>query len=504
MKKTTPPKIEKPYRILTFFEKYYFLFLIVFLAVVCFNCFYQLGQFPARDWDEARHGVSAYEMLKNHNFWVNTYSYQTDYYNVKPPLSFWGIMIGYKIFGFNLFGMRFYSALSFVLTALITAFFTLKRYGKLESVVVTLLLACSSPFYRYHFARHGDADSLFMLFVVVSILSAMLIKEHPKFLYLCGFAFSLAFLTKSWHSILIVAVVGVYFIASKLIFTLNWKQWLAFAASAFGPILIWIAVRYQYDGFQFFKSMVDLDLLNRVSQPVEGHSGGLFYYVQMMFVTSLTTGLFPLCIALYYGFLKVIDAQDIFSQMNQRFKKDLILYLIWFVMPLIAFSIPQTKIYWYSIPIFYSIVVLSGLLFAQTMRGSRKYRAFQIILCGLLVLIVVPSFSRTWSELQPAYEDTLQPFLASELTAKENIKGKNAYLVIDSPFTPQKWDQSYQLLGELYLDLKCKSGGVQDFLNNSKDSVLIISKNQYSQYSGKLKNFEVVEKNKEYLCLTAK
>ena len=504
MKKTSPQKIEKPYRLLIFFEKYYFVFLIASLAAVCFFCFYQLGQFPARDWDEARHGVSAYEMIKNHNYVVNTYSYEADYYNLKPPLSFWGIILGYKIFGYNLFGMRFYSAFAFVLTVFLTAFFTLKRYGKLESLVVTLLLACSSPFYRYHFARHGDADSLFMLFVVVSILSAMLIKEHTKFLYLCGFAFSLAFLTKSWHSLLIVFVVGVYFIASKLMFKLNWKQWVAFAASAFGPILIWLAVRYQYDGFQFLKKMVDIDLLNRVGQPLEGHSGGLFYYVQAMFSASLTTGLFPLCIALYYGFLKAIDAQDVLSQMNQKFKTDLLLYLIWVVVPLIAFSIPQTKISWYAIPIFFSIVLLTGILFAQMMRGPRKYLAFQLILCGLLVLIAVPSFSRTWNELQPGYKDTLQPFLANELTTKENIKGKNAYLVIDSPFTPQKWDQSYLLLGELYLDLKCKSGGVQDFINNSKDSVLIISKNQYTQFSGSLKNYEIVDKSDEYLCLSAK
>lgn len=504
MKKTTTLKSEKPYKALIFFEKYYFIFLIASLAAVCFFCFYQLGQFPARDWDEARHGVSAYEMLKNHNYIINTYSYETDYWNLKPPLSFWGIIIGYKIFGYNLFGMRFYSAFSFVLTVFITSFFTLKRYGKLESLVVTLLLACSSPFYRYHFARHGDADSLFMLFVVVSILAAMLIKEHTKFLYLCGFAFSLAFLTKSWHSLLIVFVVGAYFIVSKLMFKLSWKQWLGFLASAFGPILIWLVIRYQYDQFQFLKNMVDLDLLNRVGQSVEGHSGGLFYYVQLMFFMSLTTGLFPLCIALNYGLLKSIGAQDFLSQMNQKFKNDLSLYLIWFVVPLVAFSIPQTKISWYSIPIFFSIVLLTGILFAQMMRAPRKYRTFQLMLCGLLVLIAVPSFLRTWNELQPAYKDTLQPFIANELTTKENIKGKNAYLVIDNPFAPQKWDQSYLLLGELYLDLKCRSGGVQDFINNSKDSVLIISKNQYNHSSGSLKNFEVVDKSDEYLCLTAK
>lgn len=504
MKKTVPQKIEKPYKILIFFEKYYFIFLLVLLAVVCFNCFYQLGQFPAQNWDESRHGVSAYEMLKNHNYLVNTYSYSTDYWNLKPPLSFWGIMIGYKIFGYNLFGMRFYSALSFVLTVFITAFFTLKRYGKLESLVVTLLIACTSPFYCYHFARHADADSLFMLFVVVSLLSAMLIKEQIKFLYLCGFSFSLAFLTKSWHSLLIVAVVGIYLIVSKLILRINWKQWLVFIMSAFGPILIWLAVRYRFDGFRFLQNMVTIDLFHRVGQPLEGHSGGPFYYIQLMFTMSLTTGLFPVCVALYYGFLKSAGAHDAFAQMNQRLKEDLLFYIIWFAVPLIIFSIPQTKLLWYAIPIFFSIVFFTGLLFAQTMRSSREYKALQFILCGLLVLIVIPSFSNTWDELKPRYEDTLQPFLVNQLSAKENIKGKNAYLVIDDPLTPKKWDQNYLLLGELYLDLTCKSGGVQEFLSNSKNSVLIISKKQYDKNVGRLKNCKVVDAGKEYLCLSAK
>lgn len=504
MKKVPAVKEEKPYKILVFLEKYYFIFFTVLFAMVCFNCFYQLGQFPARDWDEARHGISAYEMLKNHNYVVNTYAYQTDYWNLKPPLSFWGIIIGYKIFGYSLFGMRFYSALSFVLTTFIMAFFALKRYGKLESMSVTLLIACCSPFYRFHFARHGDADALFMLFVVISILSAMLIKEHPKLLYLCGIAFSLAFLTKSWHSFLIVAVVGIYFITSKLIFKLNWKQWLIFLLSAFGPILIWLAIRYQYDGFKFFMNMIYTDLLNRVGQPLEGHTGGVFYYFQLMFEMSLITGLFPLCIALYYGLLKLIGAQDAISNMSTNLKSDLSVYFMWAVVPLILFSIAQTKISWYAIPIFFAIVVLAGLLFTQTMRSQRrKYIPLQLVSCGLLILIAIPSFFRTWHELQPAYNDTLQPFIASELITKENIKGKNAYLEIDRPFDPLKWDQSYLLCGELYLDLKCQSGGVQEFLTHSKDSVLIISIDKYSQYAGNLKNCKVIDKSKEYICLSA-
>lgn len=340
-----------------------------------------------------------------------------------------------------------------------------------------------------------------MLFVVVSILSVMLVKEHPKFLYLCGFAFSLAFLTKSWHAFLIVAVVGVYFITSKLILRLHWKQWVLFLMSAFAPILIWMVVRYQYDGFTFIKNMVDIDLLHRVAQPLEGHTGGFLYYIQMMFSLSLTTGLLPLCIAVYYGVLKLIGTQDIISQLQPHLKSDLSIYLIWIFLPLALFTIAQTKISWYAIPIFFPVVVLSGLLFAQIMQSGKKYLALQVVFCSLFLLMVIPSFARTWNEMKPAYEDTLQPFIANELSTKSNIKGKKAYLEIDQPLTPEQWDQSYLLIGELYLDLKCQPGGIQQFITHPENSILIISSNQYVQNSDSLQGYNVIDKSKDFLCL---
>lgn len=495
-------KQEETYKLLEFFKKYYYIFFMILMAVILFNCFYHLGQFPARDWDEARHGVSAYEMLKNRNYIVNTYAYETDYWNLKPPLSFWGIILGYKIFGYSLFAMRFYSALSFALTALLTALFALKRYGKVESLMITLLISCCSPFYRFHFARHGDSDALFMLFVVISILSAMLIKEHPKFLYLCGFSFSLAFLTKSWHSLIIVAIVGMYFIVSKLLFKLSWKQWLLFLLSALGPVLLWLIVRYQYDGLIFLQNMLSTDLFNRVSQPLEGHTGGFFYYIQLMFMMSLTTGLLPLCLTLYYGSLKVIGARDAFSRMNPNFKNDSAVYLLWIFVPLILFSFAQTKISWYAIPIFFALVVFSGLFLVQALNSPRVFRVFQIGMSAVLVLIVILSYFTTWNEIKPAYQDSLQPYLAENLAKHENIKGKNAYLETDGLIAPLTWDQSYLLVSELYLDLKCKSGGLQEFLKNPKGSILIISADKYNQSANALNGYKIISRNEDYLCLS--
>ena len=49
---------------------FFFAFLTLMTAFLCFRC---LGIKAIDSWDEARHGISAYEMLKNGNFLENTY-----------------------------------------------------------------------------------------------------------------------------------------------------------------------------------------------------------------------------------------------------------------------------------------------------------------------------------------------------------------------------------------------------------------------------------------------
>ncbi|MED1487887.1 ArnT family glycosyltransferase [Bacillus smithii] len=101
----------------------YFLLALILLSVACYNIFFNLGKFPIYSWDEARHGVNAYEMLRQGNFIVNTYRYKMDYWNLKPPLSYWAIMLGYKTAGFNALGLRLISGICAMLTIIIVGIF---------------------------------------------------------------------------------------------------------------------------------------------------------------------------------------------------------------------------------------------------------------------------------------------------------------------------------------------------------------------------------------------
>lgn len=89
--------------------------LIALLASAGFLLFANLESAWVEMYDELRHAVNAYEMVVNDDYLVNTYFGETDYFNLKPPLSMWAIALSFKLFGFTLEAVRLPSALASLL-----------------------------------------------------------------------------------------------------------------------------------------------------------------------------------------------------------------------------------------------------------------------------------------------------------------------------------------------------------------------------------------------------
>ena len=112
----------KIYRaLLRFFEKYYGFFFAAGTLVLAFYCFRCLDVKYVDSWDEARHGVNAYEMIQNGDYIRHTYNYQVDDWNLKPSISYWAIVLGFRLFGYSVWGLRFFSALAYLLTGVLSA-----------------------------------------------------------------------------------------------------------------------------------------------------------------------------------------------------------------------------------------------------------------------------------------------------------------------------------------------------------------------------------------------
>jgi 4-amino-4-deoxy-L-arabinose transferase-like glycosyltransferase len=454
------------------------------LLIAFYNIFYHLGQFPIFSWDEARHGISAYEMLKRKIYLVNTYRNQVDYWNLKPPLSFWGIMTGYKIAGFNTFGLRFISALSTFLTIILVGYFTYKKHGKIASIISTLSLVTCTQLLIDHCARTGDADALFVLFFTASITSLLLSETKLSYINISGLAFSFAFLTKSWHAGNIAIIIGLYLILSKSYKRLNYRKWLLLIGSMFIPIIVWAAFRYQYDGIEFFKRMISYDLLERSSNPIEGHIGNNLFYFRILWKY------FAFWLVILLGLLLLLP----YTYTALQTKSDNIRYIsgicLWIVIPLLFFTFAKTKVRWYIMPVYPALSIAIGALAGSFLRKGKK-TASSILLVS--ILLVSLKYERTIHKFVNSPNPKLHVSLIQEVERKNWIRGY--YLFFHHQRSKESWPQNMVLTAELYGELQVEDGGINNFLKREK-ALLILKKGNRANYFIEKYHLVTVAENK--------
>lgn len=243
-------QIRKPF----WHQAAYWLLLGLLLAISVLLLFDNLGVTEVQRADEAQHGINAYEMMQSGNYLVNTYRGEVDYWNLKPPLSFYGIMLGYHLFGFTTFGLRFYSAACMFGMMFLMALWMKKRHGCIASLVSQLFLMGCSIIYGEHFARFGDADALYVLFYTLSMLCMLESPRDVRWLYGSAVGFGLAFMAKSWHAALIPVTCFLFVCANGQIKKLRWKNYALLLFFGLLPIAPWAIARIGYDGLTFFKN----------------------------------------------------------------------------------------------------------------------------------------------------------------------------------------------------------------------------------------------------------
>ncbi len=469
-------------------EKLYYIIFIVILMVALFNVFFNLGIVPIESFDEARHGVSAYEMMKRNNYVVNTYAYNNDYWNLKPPISFWIIVLGYKIAGFNPLGLRLFSGLAAMLTILIIGIFSLYKYGRLASLISTIAIATTIPFITEHCARTGDADSIYVLFFTMAIVSLALVEKNSKWIYAFGSSFALAFLSKSWHAGNIIIIGIVYLLLSKFLFKLKAKQVVLLAFSGCTPIFIWIILRYMNDGITFFKTMIEFDLLKRTSEVLEGHIGGYCFYLEGLqwsyfywnLVFVATSMVYIVLIYRYIGNKKMVNNGLIIG--------------IWIVVPFLLYTMAKTKISWYMLPVYPAIALSIGATTSFLLKEKNRNLITQIILIVMVAISIYKSEEAILSRISNP-EPELNQELIKDIGSMQQYKGKRIYI--------NHYDQSYWLSAELYDDLTPIEGGAEGFLeDNANDSLLFITKDDINILGDKKNDLKVILENESAYIFT--
>lgn len=475
-----------------FVDRYYwFLFagLAVFSAMLCFL---RLDVGYVASWDEARHGISAYEMLQNKNYIVNTYNYDVDYWNLKPPLSFYGIMLGFKIFGYSVLGLRFYSALSYFLQCILCTLFAKKHHGKICSLLVLAFLCCNQLMLENHGARAGDADALYQLLFTIAMLAMMEIPEKHSRSYLCGACFSLAFLTKSYHAGIILIIGGLYMLLTGAIKTFRIKEWLLFLLSMAIPAGIWGIARFTQDGLTFFMTMLSEDVLSRSSAASEGHGGSALFYIQRYFLDG----------GLIYGLLIcVILAAVVYQLYRKKFCWQPYLgYLLWLLVPLAAFSAVSTKLNWYNYPIFVPLCMLTALVVSHLLE-NRDGKLSQTVLAVTILVVGIYGYRTFDAAVVSVHGDALQTFIAESIDREDVFAGADAFIQVRQEMEDGSvWNQNNIFIAEIEGDYRCRPYGVSGYLDCEGKKVLYISREDYTNMKEMLTG-EILYETEEYLML---
>ena len=138
----------------------WWIFLVSFII-----CFFAIYSFPIYILDEAKNSEAAREMLVGGNWIVPMFN--GDLRTDKPPLHYFFMILGYKIFGTNALGARFFSALFGGLTLLCTYAFT-KKFTNAYKAFLTWFVLASSLFFVQVF-HQAVPDPYLIFFVSVAL-----------------------------------------------------------------------------------------------------------------------------------------------------------------------------------------------------------------------------------------------------------------------------------------------------------------------------------------------
>lgn len=341
--------------------------LLILLCLVLFGL--NIWGYPLIDVDEPRYMETAREMLFKPGDWI------TPHFNFlirfdKPPLYYWLIASGFKVFGVHEWVGRAISGLSATGIVFGVYLSVSKLLNRKVAFIAGLIIATMAEVVLI--GRWAVTDMTLTFWMCGATLSLYLgLKRHPKYFLLAGILAGFGMLTKGPIALLLPGVIAVIY---TLLFERQQWKWLISKQLISGIILSiiialpWYVACHLANPVTFIPTFFGLHNITRFTQTVSGHTGGWGYYIPVVLL-----GAFPwtLCFAPLALSLKTLLFDKTKSQ-----QADLLKYsLIWFITVFLFFTVAQTKLLTYILLCFPALGIICALLFDHWMT---QYKAAEL------------------------------------------------------------------------------------------------------------------------------
>jgi 4-amino-4-deoxy-L-arabinose transferase-like glycosyltransferase len=317
------------------------------LAGFCaFLFFYGLAQFGLIGADEPRYAQVAHEMLQRDDWITPTLGGQP--WLEKPPLYYWQAMLAYSVFGASDFAARLPSALDATLLVLAIYFF-LRRFRPGFELDGALIVASCAGIIGY--ARAASMDMALAAAFSIGMLAWWTWRESGKKIYLAAFygCIAVGMLAKGPVAPFLACIVIVSYAFAvrepRLVLRTLWLPGiLLFCAIA----LPWYFA-VQSRNPQFFREFILEHNLGRFSKNLYHHTEPFLYYVPVAALALVPWTVFAIA-----AFLRTVHAW--WAERKSRTSKNdvdpqlSIFACCWLIVPVIFFSLSQSKLPGYILP----------------------------------------------------------------------------------------------------------------------------------------------------------
>jgi 4-amino-4-deoxy-L-arabinose transferase-like glycosyltransferase len=318
------------------------------LAGFCaFLFLYGLGQFGLIGADEPRYAQVAREMLERHD-WVTPVLGGQPWLE-KPPLYYWQAMLAYKIFGVSDWAARLPSAFdaSFLVLAV---YFFLRRFRSGSEVDGALITASSAGIVGY--AHAASMDMALAAAFTIGILGWWAWHQSGERVYLAVFYgfMALGTLAKGpiapFLAFLVIILYAVAMHESRLVLKTLWAPGILLFCAIALPWYFAVQVRNP----EFFREFILEHNLGRFSKNIYHHTEPFWYYLPVTALAMLPWTVFVIAafvqpIRLWWARRTVMDSGN--DDLEFQFS---IFACCWLIVPVVFFSISQSKLPGYVLP----------------------------------------------------------------------------------------------------------------------------------------------------------
>ena len=369
------------------------LFTILGLGILYYLIFvHNIWAYPLMDADETRYVSMARDMYNSKDFL--TLYLNGEYFFEKPPLFFWLETISFSIFGIvNEFTARFpvalmgmfgcflvylmgkkvvsrsYGVVSSIILATSLEYLMLAKLAILD-IVVSFCIAISLCFgLAVYFCRESRKKYYWWLFYIFSAFAVMA-KGIPGFVVPFGSMFFIALASKNFKEIFKPS----YCIPGIVLFLAIVLPWHIIMFKLHNP-LFWNEYIIKHHVHRF----LGMDDINR-TQPF------YFYFITILW------GFFPWIISCLGVWLNKLKRLPELFKMDNFLNKFLIYNTIIVIFTLIFFSISETKLITYILPLYPFLACLGGYVWWNYIQKNKNENYINItnyILGGLLILISI-------------------------------------------------------------------------------------------------------------------